>query len=440
MIKLNLHQKIPINFMKKHRAILLFHSTGSGKTLTALYSVYQFTYPIIIIGPKNSKSIFIDNIIKANLDGNRISFFTYTKIKKIIPQNLDIFIGKSIIIDEAHMLRSETMSNLYMISALEGASKIILLTATPIINYINDLAVLINIIKGEDVLPTDRILFEQMFYDDEKKQITNGDILKDKLKNTISYYDHGSNISYPDYKYHYINVVMSYEQIQEYIYYIKKIIYESGDVVDQSGVFMIDYASLPSKKKNMFLNVTRQLSNTAKGEDDSPKINAIIKKIKNGPYPIIVYSNFLAAGIYKIATILEKLRISYAVISGMTSVDKIDYIVNNYNNNKYKILLISSAGSESLNLKNTRQIIIMEPHWNESKIDQVIGRAIRYESHIGLNSAERFVDIYRYCSIFPKHIKNMSADDFLISLSKNKLDIQNKYLDIIRKSSIENNK
>ena len=58
-----------------------------------------------------------------------------------------------------------------------------------------------------------------------------------------------------------------------------------------------------------------------------------------------------------------------------------NYIVNNYNEGKYKVLLLSSAGSESLDLKNTRQIHIMEPYWNEGKIIQVIGRAIRYKSH-----------------------------------------------------------
>ena len=53
--------------------------------------------------------------------------------------------------------------------------------------------------------------------------------------------------------------------------------------------------------------------------------------------------------------------------------------------NKYgkiiKIMLISPAGAEGLSLSNVRQVHIMEPYWNEVRITQMIGRAIRFCSH-----------------------------------------------------------
>ncbi|AEJ34784.1 helicase conserved C-terminal domain (PFAM) [Acanthamoeba polyphaga mimivirus] len=114
-------------------------------------------------------------------------------------------------------------------------------------------------------------------------------------------------------------------------------------------------------------------------------------------------------------------------------------IVNNYNNGLFKVLLISSAGSESLDLKNTRQVHIMEPHWNESKIIQVIGRSIRYGSHISLPQNERKVDIYRWISIFPNQYRNISADEYLTTLSQRKMELWNKYNQIVIDASIENN-
>ena len=51
------------------------------------------------------------------------------------------------------------------------------------------------------------------------------------------------------------------------------------------------------------------------------------------------------------AILLEKNKISYKTITGYTTQDKLNVIVNNYNNGLYKVLLISSAGSESLDLK-----------------------------------------------------------------------------------------
>lgn len=441
MIQLKDYQKKPIEFMKYNRGLIIYHSLGSGKTLTALFSVYQFIYPIIIIGSKSSKKSFIDNIEKAQMDVSRFTFYTYAKIKKILESNIMIFKNTSVIVDEAHNLRNENMHNLYMASALMLATKVLLLTGTPVVNYINDLSVLVNIIKGEDVLPTEKSLFDQMFYDEEKMILLNSQILFNKIKNTISYYKANYDENYPKNNIHYINVEMDHQQLLEYMYYIKKVIYDNTGMTDEIDIFNIDYSLLPKKKRNFFLNVTRQLSNVSKNNPNSPKVIEIYNKIKEGPYPVIVYSNFLKNGIYTLAILLEKNKISYKTITGHTSPDKLNMIVNNYNVGLYQVLLISSAGSESLDLKNTRQIHIMEPHWNDNKIRQVIGRSIRYKSHESLPVEERLVDIYYWVSVFPKNknIINLSADQFLIKISRKKDEIWNKYNQIIIDASIEKN-
>lgn len=318
------------------------------------------------------------------------------------------------------------------------ASKVILLTATPVVNYLNDLSVLVNIVQGDDVLPTERKLFDQMFYDEEKMVLINEKILFEKIKNTISYYKIDDIVNYPSSTVIYEDVEMSHDQINEYVYYVKKIIYEDKDIVNDIDVLNIDYGLLPNKKRNFFLNVTRQLSNTIGNSENSPKIKEIYNKILDGPYPIIVYSNFLKNGIYTLAVLLELNKISYKTITGFTTHDKLNIIVNNYNNGMYKVLLISSAGSESLDLKNTRQIHIMEPHWNHAKIQQVMGRAIRYGSHKDLPEDQRHINIFYWISVFPKQIKNLSADQYLISISKKKQKLWDMYQIIIQNASIEN--
>lgn len=194
-----------------------------------------------------------------------------------------------------------------------------------------------------------------------------------------------------------------------------------------------------SKKKNFFLSATRQLSNTLEGDPSFPKIKAIYNKIISGQFPCIVYSNYLKNGVLALTPLLERKNITYKTITGGTSNEKINYIVNNYNNGKYNVLLITSAGSESLDLKNTRQIHIMEPHWNESKITQVIGRAIRYKSHLTLPESERNVKIYRWVSVFPVKVQNKSADQYLIELSKRKDNIFKNFSSLINDVSIESN-
>lgn len=437
MIELNEHQKIPVEFMKNHRGLILYHGMGAGKSLTALFSVYNFSNEIVIIGEKSSKKVFRDNIAKAEMDLSRFTFYTYAKIKKLLEDDIKIFKDKSVIIDEAHKLRNENLHNLYISSALILAFKVLLLTGTPVLNYLNDLAVLVNIVKASDDLPTDKKLFDQMFYDEERMVIINQKVLENKLKNTISYYRINDTENFPTSTNYYMEVEMSHKQVDEYKYYIKKIIYEDNDIVNNIDILNLNYALLPNKKRNFFLNVTRQISNTVKNSTNSPKIQEIFDKIKKGPFPIVVYSNFLKNGVYTLAVILEENGLKYKSITGFTSGDKLNLIVNNYNNRLFDILLISSAGSESLDLKNTRQIHIMEPHWNDSKIQQVIGRAIRYQSHIALPEEERHVDIYYWISIFNSRIKNMSADQYLMHLSQKKKDLWDKYQEIIIDASIE---
>lgn len=440
-IKLKIHQKYPIEFMKDNYGLILYHSTGSGKTITSLKSMYQFINTnqvdeIIIIGQKSSKKAFYDDIKKLKLDEKRFFFYTYTKIKKLVKNNLDLLQDKYVILDEVHNIRNETTANLSLITSLQFSKKIMLLTATPVINYMNDLSVLVNIVKQKPVLPTDIRTFNASYYDLDTNEIKNKDILMKKLSKCISYYDHDKNKKdYPSSKTIYKKVEMNKYQMEEYRFYIRKYFYE---ILDGNNFYNLDFENIEHRKKNFFLSDTRQLSNTLEGSSSFPKIQEIFKIIKSGPYPAIVYSNYLGNGIFALVPLLERLNIEYTTITGNTSNEKINYIVNNYNQNKYKILLLTSAGSESLDLKNTRQIHIMEPHWNESRIKQVIGRTIRYKSHVSLPEKDRNVIIYRWSSVFPDYVSNKSADEYLVELSKRKVSILKNFDSIIIKSSIEN--
>lgn len=439
MVTLKSHQKLPIKFMKFNFGLILYHSTGAGKTITSLVAMHQFNKHIIIIGPKSSKKAFLDEISKLQYDINQFTIYSFSKIKSIIFKNLDIFKNKCIIVDEAHHLRSQTKNNVFLSKLFHTCFKIMLLTATPIINYLNDIAPLINIVKrGKgDVFPTDRNLFNFFYFDEHSLTITNKPLISNKLRNTISHYEIKSNLKYyPNYKSHTIKIEMSSLQFEEYKNYLKLVHDQPSSLVDIDILLDFDM-NLTKRKKNYFLSATRQLSNTLNSDINSPKILAIYKKIRKGAFPIIIYSNYLKNGIFTMAKKLNKHNISLQVITGSTTSDQINSVVNNYNKRMFNVLLISSAGSESLDLKNTRQIHIMEPHWNEAKIKQVIGRAIRYQSHSQLPIKQRFVDIYRWISIFPKPFKNQSADEYLTSISERKTQIYKTFKKIIIDSSIE---
>ncbi len=66
-----------------------------------------------------------------------------------------------------------------------------------------------------------------------------------------------------------------------------------------------------------------------------------------------------------------------------------------------RILLGSKVIGESITLKNVRQFYCLTPHWNDSTVDQAIGRVVRNGSHTALDESERNVEIYIHASIFP---------------------------------------
>ena len=117
-MKLFDHQIKCVNWLKKHDGLILYHSMGSGKTITSLAMVIQFNYPIIIISTKASRKNFKDDIKKMNIDITRIQIITYQKAISLIINEQLSFENHSIIVDEAHHLRTATKLLTLLITAL----------------------------------------------------------------------------------------------------------------------------------------------------------------------------------------------------------------------------------------------------------------------------------------------------------------------------------
>jgi hypothetical protein len=114
-----------------------------------------------------------------------------------------------------------------------------------------------------------------------------------------------------------------------------------------------------------------------------------------------------------------------------------DYIPNNIakqlrakssNNNLgeiIKVLMITSAGSEGINLRNTRYVHIMEPYWHPVRVEQVIGRARRICSHQNLPKELQTVEVFIYIMEFTQE---QLDSDFAIELKLKDLSKNSPYL------------
>ena len=95
-------------------------------------------------------------------------------------------------------------------------------------------------------------------------------------------------------------------------------------------------------------------------------------------------------------------RCVFALWTGTESVEQRSKILDIYSHvdNKYGqnclMLFTTQSGAEGISLRFVRQVHIMEPYWNNVRIEQVIGRARRIKSHVLLPEDQRSVKVFQY--------------------------------------------
>jgi hypothetical protein len=107
--------------------------------------------------------------------------------------------------------------------------------------------------------------------------------------------------------------------------------------------------------------------------------------------------------------------------------------------NKYgkniKVIFISEAAAEGIDLKNIRQIHIMDPWYNMNRNEQIIGRGVRNCSHKNLPFSERNCEIYLYASDSGNGIE--TADYYFYRLAEQRALQIGKVARILKESSID---
>jgi hypothetical protein len=192
----------------------------------------------------------------------------------------------------------------------------------------------------------------------------------------------------------------------------------------------------------------------------SAKMLYILFNMMKSPGPILVYSNYVlmeGIDIFKIymkyfnyfpydTTINDKSKDGLRYVEYHGQIDKVkryEYIkIFQKEENKYgklcKVILISPAGAEGLSLYSIRQVHIMEPYWQEVRINQTIGRAVRLYGHKFLPKEERHVDVYRYKSVrgdYPK--AKWTTDQYIEDMSRGKQGLIQSFLDAMKEVAID---
>jgi len=433
-----------------NHGLIAYHTMGSGKTLIALKTLALFKGKKIILCPASTIQNYYKeaSIYSISID-NETEILSYEYFLKHINMYKNIQISL-LICDEAHRLRNKDTRTYTDIKKICGnAEKILMLTGTAEYNQPSDICNLINLIDPKKNCPNTLSKFCRRYIEPSSGELKRKEELKSLLKEFV---DFNPTITeenrLPRVTTKLIKVPMSETQYRLYKYVLKKLPFLLRRAVSNNIPL-----SLPSTALiNLYSTAARQVSLSTIRYDinyrieDCPKlltaINNLLINSQKERFRAIVYSNYIQSGLLPYKSILEKKGITPLLFIGSVSQKEKHRIVELYNSNNDSpiILLISSSGGEGLDLKGTRLIQILEPHFNLSKINQVKARGIRLDSHESLPENEHEVLIEEYFSILPVSkisrffgIKTKtSIDEYLYESSIRKQKIIQKIIELMK--------
>jgi hypothetical protein len=130
---------------------------------------------------------------------------------------------------------------------------------------------------------------------------------------------------------------------------------------------------------------------------------------------------------------------------------------NNNMGEVIKVFMITSSGSEGINLRNTRYVHLMDPYWHPVRSEQVIGRARRICSHKDLPLQFQTVEVFVYLMTFTEaQLKSdeaielkrkdlskavpkvpLTSDQYLFEISEIKANLTNQLTEAVKESAFD---
>lgn len=380
-----------VEYINTHKSELVVHEMGLGKTLIAVTAsqCYIDEYPnnkVVVISPAGLIDNFKNEMIRYGVDyvSNNYEFYSFEKFMKM--KDFDCK-HSMLIIDEVHNLRAYKKAGKAKARKFRtafkcamNASKVLLLTGTPVVNKIDDLIPIVCLLEQRDVVPDlDKSrMFEQ---------------LMDMIAGKVSFSKRPDfDPDFPTVTEEFVDVKMSKKYAAKY----------NAAVDTKEFVF---------KNPMMFYNGYRRAVNKVADGYVSEKMDYIFDRIKkNGKYmKTVIYTNWLEYGTSIIIKELNKHHIGYGIISGEVPKAMRTKIIEAYNTDKIKMLIITKAGSEGINLLGTRFFFVFDPPWNPASLNQLKCRAIRYKSHAKLPENERNITVVKL--VLVHHGKTRFTDE-----------------------------
>lgn len=352
--------------------------------------------------------------------------------------------GRVLIVDEAHNLFRGVINSgsektnarrLYDLIMASGDARVLFLTGTPVVKHPFEMVPCFNMLAGYPILPPEYGRFMGLFVNQAEGKLKNRGLLANRLLGFVSWAEPSlptapggrpmtssprEDGGFPeDLGTRTVEVKMDDDQWGRYEHARdeeeRKSAGKKGGPMQAAGPLALPGAD--REGGGTYHVAVRQISNTGLvGADavtdaamDAPKVRWALDRIKKGPAPVMVFSEFVGpGGLAVVEAALRRARVSHTTIRGGMKREDKDAVLRSFNDKansrgaKTRVMLLSAAGAEGLDLKCVRQVIVFESPWDESRFQQVRARAIRLGSHDALPKKDRDVQVWRLLGVSPE--------------------------------------
>jgi len=383
----DIHQRALLSYSPGTRkSLLLFHSTGTGKTVSSLGiaaailrdepgDVYIFAPPGLLADPWRGelyrepsrlpqRDVAILRRAYESPDRTRLHFRTYHQMVGFEPARHAPF---AVFFDEAHNFRFGTRTTRDLKEALrisEKATHRFLLTATPVFNRPGEAAGLYAMLTGDGQvrnLPAYYNCFEKAAAEEDNE------LIRRWWRCLVSFHQRpAEDPRFPRTTRLPVIQPMTAEDHELY-----------NDAEEEL---------LRNGDRDPYLTKLRQANNVPSKVtwllwEHLPYIGVLDARGRPTRDPtrkVVIYSHWLET-LDSLGSAFDQLGLAYQKVTGKTNRNG-DRLAE-YNNDNVQVLLISDAVREGHGLRATTSLVIWEPQWNREALRQVIGRVVRRDSH-----------------------------------------------------------
>lgn len=463
------HQQFVKRWFKEgNTKLLLFHGIGSGKTCSSILAMQALkdnsVKRVFVATPASLQSNYVNELKsecgKMKTVPKTISVMSHQKFIKSIHENPKVLDDSIVIIDEIQNIVSSVGSSYRvllnsLVCRKPKNNKVVLLSGTPMFDKPYEIAMTMNLLDLPEPIVGPAKKFNKQYI--SGTHVINQEDFAEKINGYVSAFKGVGPNAYAKRKNKTMKLLMSSFQDIAYA--------SSGDNKNKAAFYLDErqaincvYPPNGSSGTNARDRVSKkallEAFSGASLKKYSIKFHTCVQHLKSSDCvgPVFVYSNLVhAGGINDFAIALEAngftpfnptkpKKNTFAVFKAGESKQN-DIIVKTFNSpqNKdgsiIKAILGSPSMKEGVSLKATREVHLLEPYWNKSRTAQVIGRAFRFCSHIGIPPAQRNVDVYQYIATSSKVPK--TADEKILAMAQRKQTIINKFESLLYITSVD---